>query len=56
MELTIVIAACLASMTSARSFTLYDENNFGGAGHAENRGDDAACYMRVRIRRCIAWP
>lgn len=43
MQLTIVLATLLASMVSARSFTLYDDVNFGGAAHNEDRNDDAAC-------------
>lgn len=47
MQLTVFAAALLASVVSARSFTLYDDVNFGGVAHAENRNNDAACCMLI---------
>ncbi|KAJ0107279.1 uncharacterized protein J7T55_015744 [Diaporthe amygdali] len=44
MKFTILAATLLTSVVSARSFTLYDDVNFGGAAHAENRNNDAACW------------
>ena len=49
MQLTVFVATLLGSVVSARSFTLYDEINFGGAAHAENRNNDAACCMRILL-------
>ncbi len=46
MQLTVFVATLLASVVSARSFTLYNDANYGGASHAENRNNDAACCMR----------
>jgi hypothetical protein len=45
MQLTVVVATLLASVASARTFTLYNDRNFGGTAHTENRNDDAACCM-----------
>lgn len=49
MQLTVFVATLLASVVSARSFTLYDDVNFGGAAHSENRNNDAACCMRLLL-------
>ncbi|KAH6847756.1 hypothetical protein B0I37DRAFT_415473 [Chaetomium sp. MPI-CAGE-AT-0009] len=44
MQVTICVATLLAAAASARDFTLYDEVNFGGAGHRQTQNDDAACW------------
>ncbi|RYP00809.1 hypothetical protein DL765_010893 [Monosporascus sp. GIB2] len=44
MHLTAFVTALLAAVVSARDFTLYDDPNFGGASHFENRFDDDACW------------
>jgi hypothetical protein len=49
MQLIVFVATLLASVISARSFVLYDEINYGGAVHAENRNDDAACCMLISL-------
>lgn len=46
MQLTVLVTALLGSAAvSARTFTLYDNANFGGAAHTETRDDDFACCM-----------
>ena len=49
MQLTVFVATLLAAVASARDFTLYDDNNFGGAAHRETRNDDAACCMYIKL-------
>jgi hypothetical protein len=49
MQLIIFVATLLASVVSARSFTLYDGANFGGAAHGENRDNDNACCMPIHL-------
>ncbi|KAH8648741.1 hypothetical protein BGZ60DRAFT_329635, partial [Tricladium varicosporioides] len=46
MQLTTFVATLLAVVVSARDFTLYDDSNYGGASHFENRWDDDACCMQ----------
>ncbi|KAK2616564.1 hypothetical protein QQS21_000387 [Conoideocrella luteorostrata] len=41
---TIFVGTLLASLATARSFTLFDDVNFGGKAHDENRNNDAACW------------
>jgi hypothetical protein len=48
MQLTIFVATLLTAVASARDFTLYDDNNFGGAAHRETRNNDAACCMYTK--------
>lgn len=45
MQLTVVVATLLAAAVSARDFTLYENANFGGSYHREQRWDDDACCM-----------
>ncbi|KAK4120392.1 hypothetical protein N657DRAFT_625329 [Parathielavia appendiculata] len=52
MQLTLFIAIILASVTSARDFTLYDDVNYGGAAHRETRNSNAACCMLTIHRDC----
>lgn len=47
MQLTAFVTTLLAAVVSARDFTLYDDSNFGGASHFENRFEDDACCMRT---------
>jgi hypothetical protein len=49
MQLTIFVATLLASVVSARSFTLFDGINFGGTTHTENRLNDHACCMLILL-------
>lgn len=49
MQHTVFVATLLASVVSARSFVSYGEINYGGAAHADNRNDDAACCMPILL-------
>ncbi|RBR14469.1 uncharacterized protein FIESC28_07705 [Fusarium coffeatum] len=44
MQFTLLTATLLASLVSARDFTLYNDANFKGGSHRETRGDDGACW------------
>jgi len=45
MQFTLLTVTFLASLVSARDFTLYNDANYKGAGNRETRGDDGACCM-----------
>lgn len=39
-----LLTTLLISAASARQFTLFDNANYGGASHTENRNNDNACW------------
>lgn len=45
MQIIAVTITLLASLASARDFTLYDNSYWGGASHRETRNDDDACCI-----------
>jgi hypothetical protein len=53
MKLTDIVATLLAAVVSARDFTLYENANFGGAYHREQRWDDDACCMCTFDNPCL---
>ncbi|KAK6819576.1 hypothetical protein PG990_010073 [Apiospora arundinis] len=44
MQFTALAATLFVAVASARQFTLFDDINFGGAAHYENRNNDDACW------------
>ncbi|EPE31425.1 hypothetical protein GLAREA_12728 [Glarea lozoyensis ATCC 20868] len=44
MQIPAILAILLAAGASARDFTLYEEQNFGGGYHREQRWNDKACW------------
>ncbi len=45
MQLSVFVVTLLSAVVAARDFTLYDDVNFGGATHFENRWNDDACCI-----------
>ncbi|KAJ4304849.1 hypothetical protein N0V90_000377 [Kalmusia sp. IMI 367209] len=44
MKFIVIAAALLAPMVAARQFTIFDDRNYEGTGHAENRPDGGPCW------------